>query len=78
MDGRRHTQGVGTPGPRRSAAEVRKLQLRISSAIVGTHETDVEDKIALAEVLAALGLISLESWRMIYANAVNRGEIVEW
>ena len=78
MDYGKRTQGVGVVTSRRSAAQVRALQERVACSIVGTHETEVEDKVALAEVLATLGLITMEHWRKIYANAVNRGEIIEW
>ncbi len=78
MDGKRHTQGVGVVTSQRSVADIRVIQLKVASAIIGTHETEVEDKLAVAETLATLGLITMESWRRIYAGAVNRGEIVEW
>lgn len=71
MDGKHHTQGVGSVTTRRSADEIRRLQLKVASSIIGTHKTEVEDRLAVAEVLANLGLITTESWRRIYAGVLN-------
>lgn len=78
VDGKRHTQGVGVVTSRRSATQIRALQLQVTSSIIGTCKTEIEDKLAVAEVLGCLGLIETESWRKIYTNALNRGEICEW